>query len=337
LKRLWVLVKHAAFGFRDDRCTRLAAAVSYYALFSMVPLAIFLVSVFGFVLNNASVRKVVIDQILSLLPLSEANGRTTVENTLNNVKHISGPAAALSLLVTLWTSSTMFGAIRGSLNTVFRVDEHRPFFQGKLLDLAQVGGIALFLVGSMVLTGLVKTVQSLSSEHLGPIAGDTPLWTVAFLLVPAAVSFVAFLALYRIVPAARPTVLEALPGALIATILFELLKNTFAIYVANFNNYDVVYGSLAAILLFLLYTYLSSNILLIGAEVSATFSRLERGEYADEFAPGPPGPPMLARIGGAAKGLFVRQHHDVVPKPQPAPKPPRPGPAEHAGEPTQRR
>ncbi len=326
-----MLVKHAAFGFRDDRCTRLAAAVSYYALFSMVPLAIFLVSVFGFVLNNASVRKEVIDQILSLLPLSESNGRTTVENTLNNVKHISGAAAALSLLVTLWTSSTMFGAIRGSLNTVFRVDEHRPFFQGKLLDLAQVGGIALFLVGSMVLTGLVKTVQSLSSEHLGPIAGGTPLWTVAFLLVPAAVSFVAFLALYRIVPAARPTVLEALPGALIATILFELLKNTFALYVANFNNYDVVYGSLAAILLFLLYTYLSSNILLIGAEVSATFSRLERGEYADEFVPGPPGPPMWAGIAGAAKGLFVRQHQEALPKAQ------RPGAAEHAGEPNQRR
>ncbi|MBF6599519.1 MAG: YihY/virulence factor BrkB family protein [Dehalococcoidia bacterium] len=328
MKRLWVVARHAFFGFRDDRCSRLAAAVSYYALFSIVPLAIFLLSIFGFVLNNASVRKDVIDQILNQLPLSEANGRTTVENTLNNVKQISGPAAVLSLLVTLWTSTTMFGALRSSLNSVFRVDEHRPFFQGKLLDIAQVGGIALFLIGSMVLTGLVKTVQSLSADRLGPLAGYTPLWDVAFILVPALVSFAAFLALYRIVPAARPTLLEALPGALIATLLFEVLKNTFAIYVANFNNYDVVYGSLAAILLFLLYMYLSSNIVLIGAEVSATVSRLERGDYAAEFAPGPPGPPLATRLLGAVKGLFVRQH-------QAAPAPARP--SERASEPPQRR
>jgi membrane protein len=328
LKRLWVLTKHAFFGFRDDRCTRLAAAISYYALFSIVPLAILIVSVFGFVLNNESVRKSVVDQILNWLPLSESNGRSSVEETLNNVKHVSGLAAVLALLGTLWTSSAMFGAIRSSLNTVFRVDEHRPFFQGKLLDFAQVGGIALVIVTSMVATGAVQTVQSLSGEHLGGFAGNSPLWNVAFLLVPAVVSFVAFLALYRTVPAARPTVLEALPGAIIATVLFESLKNTFAIYVANFNNYDVVYGSLAGVLLFLLYTYLASNILMIGAEVSSTMMRLERGDFASEFAPGPPGPPVVLRMLRALKGLFVRQRH--LPAPAPAPR-------EHAQEGERRR
>jgi membrane protein len=319
LKRLWVLAKHAFFGFRDDRCTRLAAAISYYALFSIVPLAILTVSVFGFVLNNESVRRSVVDQILSWLPLSESSGRSSVEDTLNNVKHVSGAAAVLALLGTLWTSSAMFGAIRGSLNTVFRVDEHRPFFQGKLLDFAQVGGIALLIIASMVATGAVQTVQSLSGEHLGGFAANSPLWNVAFVLVPAVVSFIAFLAVYRIVPAARPTVLEALPGALIATFLFEVLKNTFAIYVANFNNYDVVYGSLAGVLLFLLYTYLASNILMIGAEVSSTIMRYERGDFAAEFAGGPPGPPVTTRAFRGLKGLFVRQRHHV-----PAPAPARP-------------
>ncbi|MDE3096663.1 MAG: YihY/virulence factor BrkB family protein [Chloroflexota bacterium] len=327
MKRLWVLARHAFFGFRDDHCTRLAAAISYYALFSIVPLAIFLVSVFGFVLNNASVRQSVVDQVLNFLPLSQSSGRTAVENALNRVKHISGPAAALSLLLTLWTSSAMFAAVRGSLNTVFRVDEHRPFVQGKLLDLAQVGGIALFIVGSIVLTGLLKAVQSLSSQHLGSFAGGNPLWAVAFLLVPAFVSFVAFLALYRAVPAAHLSWPEVLPGAAAATILFELLKNTFAIYVANYNNYDVVYGSLAGILLFLLYMFLSSNIVLIGAEVSSAFVRLERGEFAAEFTPGPPGPPLAARLFVAVKGLFVRHH---------APAPP-PRPSEGAPEPDRRR
>jgi membrane protein len=306
LKHSWVLAKHAFFGFRDDRCTRLAAAISYYVLFSIVPLTIFMVSVFGFVLNSETVRKNVVDQVLDFLPLSETSGRSSVENTLNNVKNISGFAAVLSLLLTLWTSSAMFGAIRGSLNQVFRTDEHRPFFQAKLLDFAQVGGIALLMLSSIALTALIRTAQSLSNEHLGPLAGGNPLWTVALLVGPAVISFAAFVVLYRIVPAQHPRWLAAITGGALAAVLFELLKNTFAIYVANFNNYDVVYGSLAGVLLFLLYTYLACNIVMIGGEVTATMGRMLGGEYAAEFAAGPPGPPLTSRIWRALKGLFVR-------------------------------
>lgn len=302
-----MLAKHAFFGFRDDRGTRLAAAIAYYVLFSIVPLTIFIVSVFGFVLNSHTVRTTVVDQILAFLPLSETTGRTSVENTLNNVKNISGFAAALSLLLTLWTSSAMFGAIRGSLNQIFRTEEHRPFFQAKLLDFAQVGGIALLMLSSIALTGAIRTAQSLSSSYLGPLAGGNPLWSIALLLGPAAISFVAFVVLYRIVPAEHPRWLAALAGGGFAAALFELLKNTFAVYVAHFNNYDVVYGSLAGVLLFLLYTYLACNIVMIGGEVTATTGRMLTGEYAAEFAAGPPGPPITSRLLRWLKGLFVHQ------------------------------
>jgi membrane protein len=309
VRHIWILVKHTILGIRDDHCTRLAAAISYYALFSLIPLIIFLVSVFGFVLKNHSVQKDVIDQILSFLPLSETNGRSSVETALNNVKNISAPAAALSLVVTLWTASAMFAAVRTSLNTVFGVEEHRPFFQSKLLDFAQVGGVGLFLLGSIAFTAFIKTVQALSNQHLGGLAGDNPAWTVALLLGPAAVSFLAFLLLYRIVPASRPTFLEALPGAFTAMLLFETLKNSFAIYVANFNNYDVVYGSLSAVLLFLLYMYLSFNIVLIGGEVSSVVSKMERGLYDPELRPhgGGPSVSMRTRLLRMVKGLFVPQ------------------------------
>jgi len=317
VKRLWILLKHTFFGFRDDHATRLAAAISYYALFSLIPLTIFIVSVFGFVLRNGTVQKDVIDQILSFLPLSETSGRSSVETAINNVKSISGPAAALSLVLTLWASSAMFGAVRTSLNTVFDVDEHRPFVQGKLLDFAQVGGVAAFLLVSIAFTAFIKTVQAISDKHLGGLAGDSPACTVALVVGPAAVSFLAFLLLYRVVPASRPTVPEALPGAFVAMFLFEVLKNTFAIYVANFNNYDVVYGSLAAILLFLLYMYLSFNIVLIGGEVSSVVSKMERGVYDDELRPrgARPGVPMRTRLARTVKGLFVAQPPMETPAP----------------------
>jgi membrane protein len=311
VKHIWILGKHTFLGYRDDHGTRLAAAISYYALFSLIPLIIFVVSVFGFVLRNNAVQKDVIDQILSFLPLSETSGRSSVETALNNVKNISGFAAVLSLLLTLWTSSAMFGALRGSLNQVFRTEEHRPFFQAKLLDFAQVGGIAILMLSSIALTALIRTAQSLSNEHLGPLAGGNPLWAVALLLGPALISFAAFVVLYRIVPARHPRWIAAIVGGGLAALLFELLKNTFAIYVANFNNFDVVYGSLAGVLLFLLYTFLACNIVMIGGEVTATMGRMLVGEYASEFAPSPPGPPLASRALHGLVGLFVHRSQPV--------------------------
>ncbi len=125
--------------------------------------------------------------------------------------------------------------------------------------------------------------------------------------LPALLTFVAFASLYRIVPAERPRWRDALPGALIATLLFETLKNSFAFYVANFNNFDVVYGSLAGALLFLLYTYLGAAILLIGAEIARTLQRYHRGDFADEIVAIEPSPPVTTRALKAFKGLFVRQ------------------------------
>ena len=98
-------------------------------------------------------------------------------------------------------------------------------------------------------------------------------------------TLVTFVLLYRIVPASHPRWRDVLPGALLATLLFEALKNSFAFYVANFNNFDVVYGSLAGALLFLLYTFLSSNILLIGAELTRTLERYHNHELDAEIFP----------------------------------------------------
>lgn len=305
-KTLWVITKDTFFGFRDDRCTRLAAAIAYYVLFSIIPLAIFAVSVFGFVLNNENIREELVDQILEVLPLSETDGRTDVTDVVDSARDISGPAAILSLVAALWTSSAMFGAIRSSLNTVWKVDEIRPFVQGKLLDLAQVGGLMLLFVGSTVLTGALRTIRTLSTEHVGPLAGENILWELPPVLLPAVVALLAYFVLYTIVPAKKVAWQEALSGAALATILFEVLKNTFAIYVQNFNNYDVVYGALAGVLLFMFYMFLASNIMLIGAELARSVGDYRADRLAHAFQPGPAKPPVQQRMFRAFKGLFVR-------------------------------
>ena len=307
LKRAWVLAKHTYFSYMRDQCTQLAAAISYYVLFSIIPLAIFTVSVFGFALNNADLRSELVDRILEVVPLSPTEGRSAVEHALDNAKAVSGPIAALALLGTMWTASTVFGSIRKSLNVVWGLQEHRPFIRQKLIDFTQVGLLSVILLSSFALTGVLRAARQISADWLGPFGNSNPLWEIPSILLPAVLSFTTFVMLYRIVPSVRPRLRDILPGALLATVLFEALKNSFAFYVAYFNDFDVIYASLGGALLFLLYTFMGSNILLIGAEVAHTLERYHRGEFAEELAPAP----ADARAGSAAarafRALFLRQ------------------------------
>ncbi len=306
-RRLWVLTKHTYLDFARDDCLQLAAAISYYVLFSIVPLVILTVSLLGLVLSSEQIRTDVVDRVLDIVPLTQTEGRSAVEAALDSVKSVSGPVAALGLLGTLWTASSVFASIRKALNRVWNATEHRPFAHQKLVDLAQVGVLGGIMLSSVVLTGVLRAIRELAPNGAWPFAGRSPLWEIPSILIPAVLTFVTFALLYRIVPAARPRWRDALPGALVATLLLEVLKNSFAFYVANFNNFDVVYGSLAGVLLFLFFTYLSSSILLIGGELSRTFARYHAGEFNAEIFPADPLPPVTTRMLDALKGLFVRQ------------------------------
>ena len=306
-RRIWILAKSTYLSFARDNCTQLAAAISYYVLFSIVPLAILTVSVVGLILGGDHVRNSITNRILDAVPLSETEGRSAVQNALDSVKRVSGPVAALGLLGTLWTTSAVFASIRKSLNTVWGVDEHRPWAQAKLVDLAQVGVLGAILLASLVLTGVLRAVREISASHVGPLSNRNPLWEAPSLLLPALLTLATFVLLYRIVPASHPKWRDVVPGALLATLLFEVLKNSFAIYVANFNNFDVVYGSLAGALLFLLYTFLASNILLAGGELTRTMERYHAHELDAEIYPVEPQPPVAMRVLSALRGLFVRQ------------------------------
>lgn len=289
-----------------DQCTQLAAAISYYVLVSLVPVALVIVSILGFVLTSDARRADLVDHILNAIPLSETEGRDAVAKALDSVQRVRGPIAIVGLVTTMWSSSAMFASIRKGLNAVWRVEEHRPWARAKLIDFAQLGLLAAILVGSIALTGFMRYIREASADRAGPLTNASWLWEIPPIVAPAVLTFTTFALLYRIVPASHPRWRDVLPGALAGTVLFEALKNGFAIYVANFNNYDVVYGSLAGLLLFLFFVYLASNVLLIGAELSSVLQRYHTGALDAELYPSVPPPPIPVRVARALKGLFVR-------------------------------
>ncbi|MBI2912794.1 MAG: YihY/virulence factor BrkB family protein [Chloroflexi bacterium] len=315
---LATLFRRSAKGFLDDNCTQTAAAISYYVLFSLFPLLIFLVGVMGLFLRDEGLQTDVIDAVLDFIPLSEGEGRNRVTDA---VQAVAGPGSsalgALGLIGMAWAGSNMFGVIRRAINTAYGVEQRRPWAQQKLLDLAMALGVSVFFLLSVGATAFLRAVREFSGDiaYLGDAAEWAGfLWDAASVLVPLLLSFVAFLVLYWTVPAGRTRLGEVWPGALVAAVLFEVAKVGFAIYVQNFGNYDIVFGSLGAVASFLFGIYVSANVMLFGAEVASQHQRIVRGEHVEAG----PAPPLGQTIRRAVRGLFVHDREgDGAPRRQP--------------------
>ncbi len=282
MRRLLILTVRSIQEFGADRCTHMAAAISYYALFSLFPLLIFMVSIFGIFLQSSSLQEDLIDKVLEFIPLTSGEGRNEVKDAIDAIAGISIPLSIVGLLGLAWSASALFGAIRTSLNIAWDIETSRHFVKQKLLDLGMVAGVGVFFLLSIGTTALLRTTQEASSDILGPLSSNTAVfWRTIPYLMPAIFSFGAFIVLYRFVPNTPTKIRDVWPGALIAAISFEIIKNGFSFYLANFGRYDVIYGSLGAVVALLFWMYLSAVVLLFGAEVASEYPRVRSGKYDD--------------------------------------------------------
>ena len=267
-RRAEVLVR-AAKSFSDHRCSILAGGVTYFALVSLFPLVLVVLSVAGFIWTDPADQRELIDEILDALPLDEESGRADLERLIDAVVSARGTLGLFGLVAAAYTGSAMFGAVRHALNEVFEVQESRPLVLGKLVDLSLVLVFGALLVLSTAATFAIALVAAFASEFMGEEAaravrlGSAALYVV----LPAGISTLIFLLLYSKVARADVTWRQALAGALVAALAFEVLKVGFAEYVAAFGNYEATYGALGFVIILLLFFYLSSQVMLFGAEV----------------------------------------------------------------------
>ncbi len=306
LRRLWALVWHSAVGFLDDGCPQMAAAISYYVLFSLFPLVILSIAVLGFVLQDNDVERRLIEELTGLLPV-DAEGAEGVEDAVRELTGAtSGVLGLLGLAGMGWTATAMFGVIRRSLDIAFDLSGKRPFLRQKLVDVGMMALVGVIFLASFGATTTLRVAREWveAAQGLGDLADALgPGWAIAAVVVPAALSFLAFALLYWLVPATHVRFRHVLPGALLAAVLLEALKLAFGIYLEHFGRYDLVFGSLGAVVAFLFLVFLSANLLLLGAEISAAWPRIARGDHDPD--PGAPRSSRRERVRGALRGLVV--------------------------------
>ena len=217
LSHLRILAVRTVKEFGDDNCSQMAAAISYYVLFSLFPLLIFSVGVLGVLLQDSKLQEDLVEVVLDYIPLSEDEGQNDVQAAVRDIAGAgSGAIGVLGLIGMAWSGSNLFGVIRRSVNLAYDLDVHRPIVRQKLLDLGLVAAFTPLVIASLAGTAAIRFVRE-SSEDV-PVLSDASqtlglVWDVLPLLVPAAISFVAFVALYWIVPATRVKVRDVVFGA----------------------------------------------------------------------------------------------------------------------------
>lgn len=269
------VLRCAVLSFVEDGCSQHAAAISYFALFSLFPLVLLATALFGIVLRNEELQARVVDAIVSEIPVQAPN----VANSLRALADLGPTLSIVSLLGALLSSSALATAVRSALDVAFSVQRGRPFVRAKLVDYVVVLTAGALLLSSTIATTGWQIVQAQADSRLSAVGGQLSwLWSAGAFAIPPLLAFLTFLLLYRVLPHRAARLLHVWPGALLAAVAFELTKAGFATYVASFSNYQVVYGSLGGVIALLFWVYVSANILLFGAEVSAEYGHVMRGE-----------------------------------------------------------
>lgn len=288
----WRVVK----GLGDSEATHLAAGVAYYALLSLFPLILGLLAIIGIVLSSDATQQALMEFVTVNLPGSQE----FVEENVGEVVEFRGALGIGAIIGLLWTASIGFGAVARAVNRAWGVRKNRPFYIARPLHILMalaVGG--LFLVSTFA-TSAIEVLTD-SERDLG-IPGQEfflalGLGHLALRMVPWGINIFIFIMIYRFAPNCKTYWRYVWPGALVAAVLFELSKGLFLWYLDNIAIYNQVYGSVASIIVLMLWIYVSALILILGAQLSAEYSRLRL--YGEAPIPQPTAGSNSAEVGAA--------------------------------------
>lgn len=286
-------LKRTLAEFNRDQCTDLAAALTYYAVLSIFPALIALVSILGLVGEAERVQTFFTDTIRDLVN-DDPGVMDTVETVLGSITGASGAGLGLAvgILLAIWTASNYVNAFSRAMNRIWEVEEGRPFLKLRpILYLVTVALIVLVAVAAVTLVVSGPLAESIGNAiGLGETAVTVWNWATPVLLVLVAAAGIALL--YYCTPNIRPPgAVWTSAGALVAIVVMILTTVAVAFYVMNFANYEATYGSLASVIILLFWIYIMNMVLLLGAELDAELVRaqqLQAGIEAERTIMRPP-------------------------------------------------
>jgi membrane protein len=277
------VLKRTVAEFREDNVTDWAAALTYYGVLSIFPALIAIVSVLGLVGRSAT------DPLLTNLgSFAPGPAHKILENALHGFTNSRGGAGILfivGLAGAIWSASGYIGAFIRASNSIWDVEEGRPVWKTIPLRL----GITIVMLVLLTATAVAVTVTGPLADKVGNLLGvgsvAVTVWDIAKWPVLILVVSLMFSILYYAAPNVRqPGFRWVTPGGIVAVIAWIAVSGLFGLYVANFGSYNKTYGSLGAVMIFLVWLWLTNVAILFGAELNAEAERgrqIEAGQPAE--------------------------------------------------------
>jgi membrane protein len=280
----WDVVKRTVDEFREDNLTDWAAALTYYGILSIFPALIVFVSVIGLI--GAPVTEPLLDNIGAFAPSEAKDILVKAVQGLEESRGGAGLLAIVGIAGALWAASGYVAAFIRAANIVWDVEEGRPVWKTLPLRI----GVTAVLIVLLAASALIVVFTGPLAERAGDVIGvsdavvtawDIAKWPILILLVALMLAI-----LYYAAPNVRqPGFRWITPGSILAVAVWIVASAAFALYVANFGSYNKTYGSLGAIVIFLVWLWLTNVAVLLGAELNAELERrrqIETGQPAEQ-------------------------------------------------------
>ena len=274
-------LKRTVKEFRTDNLTDWAAALTYYGVLSLFPALLVLVSLLGLVGQSAT--EPLVENVGTFAPGAAKDIVATAVENLERSQGAAGVALVVGLLAALWSASAYIGAFMRAANAIWDVEEGRPVWKTIPLRLA----VTLVMLVLLAISAVGVIVTGPLARRVGDLVGvgetAVTVWDIAkWPVLVVIVSFMLALLYYATPNVRQPGFRWVSPGGILAVVVWILASAAFAFYVASFGSYNETYGSVAAVIVFLVWLWISNIAVLLGAELNA---ELERGRQIEAGQP----------------------------------------------------
>jgi membrane protein len=294
--RGWLQVTKRAFAEgKADNVSILAGGVAFFAFLALFPAMIAALTLYGLVADPATVA----DQIAQLAQLLPETARPLIVDQLNSIAQGSGGALGIGLVVSLlaaiWSASGGTMNLIAATNVAYDEEENRGFLKLRGIALLLTLGAVVFVLLAVALVAVAPVLlDALGLGGFALVIAQVLRWVLLVALVIAALAIV-----YRVAPNRdAPRLAWVSTGAIVATVLWVIGSVAFSLYVSNFGSYNKTYGALAGVIVLMLWLYLTSYVVLLGAEINA-----ESEKQTSQDSTVGPEQPMGDRGAEAADGV----------------------------------
>jgi membrane protein len=254
----------------EDDVLGLAAQLAYFFLLSLFPLLIFLVTLLPYL-------PITTEDILNVIR-DFAPGETMklIETNIYEITQKNGKLLSFGIIATIWSASNGINAVVRAFNRAYDVKESRPFLIARGMAILLTFAMIFVFVLALLLPVFGKQIGLFLFSEFGSSGQFLAIWNMLRWLVSPIILFIVFTGLYWIAPNKKLTCISAVPGALFATVGWVLSSLAFSYYVSSFGNFSATYGSIGAIIVLMIWFYISGIIIILGGEINAINTKFKK-------------------------------------------------------------